>query len=98
LDDQKHFIRRLTDKVVEGAKKIKQLFLASLCALVRQPTDEIVYFFIASNGWDGADGLKLLLTSWGTAVLASTLQTRRRRPKTALAISDSGDVSHEFAS
>jgi hypothetical protein len=28
------------------------LFFASLCALVRQPTDEIVYFFTASNHRD----------------------------------------------
>jgi hypothetical protein len=34
LDEQKHFIRRLTDKVVEGAEKTKQLFFACLCALV----------------------------------------------------------------
>jgi hypothetical protein len=35
-------------KVVKGAKKTKQLFFASLCALVRQPTDEIVYYLTAS--------------------------------------------------
>ena len=35
------------DKVVEGAKKTKQLFFVSLCALAS--LREIVYFFTASN-------------------------------------------------
>jgi hypothetical protein len=26
-------------------------------------------FSTASNGWDGTDGMKLLLTSWATALL-----------------------------
>jgi hypothetical protein len=47
LDEQKHFIRRLTDKVVEGAEKTKQLFFACLCALAS--LREIVYFFTASR-------------------------------------------------
>jgi hypothetical protein len=34
VDGQKHVIPGLTDKVVEGAKKTKRLFFASLCALV----------------------------------------------------------------
>jgi hypothetical protein len=43
-EEQKHFTQRR--KVVEGAKKTKQLFFASLCALA--PLREIVYFFTAS--------------------------------------------------
>jgi hypothetical protein len=46
LEEQKHFIPPTRDKVQEGAKKRKQLFFASLCALAS--LREIVYFFTAS--------------------------------------------------
>jgi hypothetical protein len=45
LNEQKHFTQRR--KVAEGAKKTKQLSLASLCALAS--LREIVYLFTASN-------------------------------------------------
>jgi len=45
LEEQKHFTQGR--KVQEGAKKRKQLFLASLCALAS--LREIVYFFTASE-------------------------------------------------
>jgi hypothetical protein len=45
LKEQKHFTQRR--KVQEGAKKTKQLFFASLCALAS--LREIVYFFTASG-------------------------------------------------
>jgi hypothetical protein len=32
-EEKKHFIRRLTDKGVEGAKKTREFFFVSLCAL-----------------------------------------------------------------
>jgi hypothetical protein len=47
LKEQKHFTQRR--KVQEGAKKRKQLFFASLCALAS--LREIVYFFTASTAW-----------------------------------------------
>ena len=48
-EEQKHFIRQPTDKVAKRAKKTKQLVVGNLCALVRRLTDEIVYFFTASD-------------------------------------------------
>ena len=48
LNKQKHFTRRR--KVAEGAKRTKELFFASLCALAS--LREIVYSFAASNHWD----------------------------------------------